>query len=325
MRRREVITLLSGAATWPLAARAQQPSVPVIGFLSTDSPDESEPVLAAFRDGLAKTGFIEGQNVAIEYRWARGQYDRMSELAADLVRRRVAVIAASGAPATLAAKAATTTIPIVFTTGGDPIALGLVASLNRPGANVTGIANLAVELEPKQLQLLRDLIPNAAVVGVLADPAFPLTPTLIPSLQAAARALRLQLIVVNARADSDLEIAFASFSQQRVGAVLVGASSFYNRRTEQLAELAIRHRLPTMFPYREFALAGGLMSYGGAIGYLYRQAGIYTGRILKGEKPAELPVQQITKIEMVINLKTAKAIGLTVPETLLATADEVIQ
>ena len=327
MRRRQFIAGLGSAAAWPLAARAQQPAMPVIGFLSARSADDDivKNFTVPFLQGLKEAGYVEGQNVAVEYRWAENQYYRLPALAADLVHHRVAVIVAGGTAAAVAAKAATTTIPIVFTTGGDPIALGLVASLNRPGANVTGIANLAVELEPKQLQLLRDLIPNAAVVGVLADPAFPLTPTLIPSLQAAARALRLQLIVANARADSDLEIAFTSFSQQRVGAVLVGASSFYNRRTEQLAELAIRHRLPTMFPYREFALAGGLMSYGGAIGYLYRQAGIYAGRILNGEKPADLPVQLNTKIEMMINLKTAKSLGLTIPETLLATADEVIQ
>jgi len=320
--RRTFITGLGSAAAWPVVARAQQPGMPVIGYLGVQSADDDcTNVTFPFHQGLKDTGYVEGQNVAIEYRWAENQPDRLSALAADLVRRRVAVIAASGTEATLAAKAATTTIPIVFSTGGDPIALGLVASLNRPGANVTGIANLAVELEPKQLQLLRDLIPNAVVVGVLADPV---TPTLIPSLQAAARALRLQLIVVNARADSDLETAFANFSQQHVGAVLVGASTFYNRRTEQLAAPAVHHRLPTMFPYREFTLAGGLMSYGSTIGYLYRQAGIYTGRILKGEKPADLPVQQATRIELVINLKTAKTLGLTIPETLLATADEVI-
>jgi putative ABC transport system substrate-binding protein len=299
--------------------------MPVIGYLGAQSADdEYKNVTFPFLQGLKDTGYVEGQNVAIEYRWAENQPDRLPALAADLVRRRVAVIVVSGTAA-LAAKAATTTIPIVFVTGADPVALGLVASLNRPGANVTGIANLAVELEPKQLQLLRDLIPNVVVVGVLADPAFPLTPTLIPSLQAAARTLGRQLVVVYARTDSDLETAFASFSQQHVGAVLVGVSTFYNRRTEQLAALAARHRLPMMFPYREFALAGGLVSYGSAIGYLYRQVGIYTGRILKGEKPADLPVQQITKIDLVINLKTAKALGLTIPETLLATADEVIQ
>jgi putative ABC transport system substrate-binding protein len=227
----------------------------------------------------------------------------------------------------LAAKAATTTIPIVFTTGGDPVALGLVASLNRPGANVTGIAALQVELGPKQLQLLREVLPNAAVFGVLADPAYPATPSITNDLQLAARTLGLQLAVVNASTDSDLEPAFATFSQQRVGAVLVGPSSFYIRlRTnEQLGALAARHALPAMFPFREGVLAGGIMSYGTDAGYLWRQVAIYTGRILKGEKPADLPVQQITKIELVINLKTAKALGLTIPETLLATADEVIQ
>ena len=263
--------------------------------------------------------------MAIEYRWAENQYDRLPALAADLVRRRVAVIVAAGTAAALAAKAATTTIPIVFATGGDPVALGLVASLNRPGANVTGSASLAAELAPKQLQLLRELIPNAAVFGVLADPAFPATQSIIADLQAAARTLGLQLVVVNARTDSDLETAFATFSQQRVGAVLVGDSTFYNRRTEQLAALAARHALPAIFPYREFALAGGLMSYGSSLGYVYHQVGIYTGRILKGEKPADLPVEQATKIELTLNLKTAKALGIEFPTGLLVRADEVIE
>jgi putative ABC transport system substrate-binding protein len=235
------------------------------------------------------------------------------------------VIVANETPGALAAKAATPIIPIVTTTGGDPVALGLVASLNRPGANVTGIANLAGELAPKRLQLLHDLIPNAALFGVLADPAFPPTQSTIAELQAAARTLGLQLIIEYARTDSDLEPAFASFSQQRAGAVLVSDSNFFNRRTEQLAALAARHVLPAIYPFREFAPAGGLMTYGTSLGYLYHQGGIYTGRILKGEKPADLPVQQITKIDLVINLKTAKALGLTIPETLLATADEVIQ
>jgi putative tryptophan/tyrosine transport system substrate-binding protein len=263
--------------------------------------------------------------VAVEYRWAENQYDRLPALAADLVRRRVAVIVAAGTPATLAAKAATTTIPIVFATSGDPVALGLVASLNRPGANLTGIANLEAEMAPKQLQLLRELIPNATLFGVLADPTFPSTPSLITDVQTAARTLGRQLVVVNARTDSDLETAFATFSQQRVGAVLVGISTFYPRRMEQLAALAARHALPAIFPYRESALAGGLMSYGSSLGYFRHQAGVYTGRILKGDKPADLPVQQVTKIDLVINLKTAKALGIQVPETLLATADEVIQ
>ena len=230
-----------------------------------------------------------------------------------------------GTAAALAAKAATTTIPIVFSAGGDPVELGLVASLNRPGANVTGSAGLTAELSPKQLQLLRELLPNAAVFGVLLDPAVPPTQSIIADLQAAARALGRQLVVVYARTDSDLEAAFATFSQQHVGAVLVTNSTLYSRRTEQLAALAARHALPSFYPFREYALAGGLMSYGGSIGYFYRQVGIYTGRILKGEKPADLPVEHATKLELVINLKTAKALGLTIPEALLATADEVIQ
>jgi len=235
------------------------------------------------------------------------------------------VIVAVGTEAALAAKAATTTIPIVFSTGGDPVALGFVASLNRPGANLTGSAILATEVSPKRLQLLREVMPNAAVFGVLADPAYPRTPSVIADLQAAARALGLQLVIVNARTDSDLESVFATLSQQSVRAVLVGISSFYSRRTEQLAALAARNALPAIFPYREYVLAGGLMSYGSSLGYTYLQSGIYTGRILKGEKPADLPIMQPTKIEFVINLKTAKALGLTIPETLLATADEIIQ
>jgi putative ABC transport system substrate-binding protein len=244
-------------------------------------------------------------------------------LAAGLVRRRVAVIVASGTAAAVVAKAATTTIPIVFSVGADPVASGFVASLNRPGANVTGVASLQAELAPKQLQLLRDLIPNAAVFGALVDPAFP--QSIITDLQEAAGTLGLQLVVVNARTDSDLETAFASFSQHRVGAVLVGTGTIFARRLEQLAALAARHALPAISPYREYALAGGLMSYGSSIGYANYQLGLYTGRILKGEKPADLPVEQATKIELTINLKTAKALGLTIPETLLATADEVIQ
>jgi putative ABC transport system substrate-binding protein len=326
IRRREFIAGLGSAAAWPVVARAQQRAIPVVGFLSPQSAgDNYEIVTVPFLQGLKEPGFIEGQNVAIEYRWAENQYDQLPALAADLVRRRVAVIVASSTPAAVPAKAATTTIPIVFVTGGDPVALGLVASLNRPGANVTGSAVLEAELAPKQLQLLRELTPDAAALAVLADPAFLGTPSLISELQAAARMLRLQLVVVNARTDSDLETAFTVFSQRRVGAVLVGASGFYVRRREQLAALANRHALPATFPFREYALVGGLMSYGTSLGFAYRQAGIYTGRILRGEKPGDLPVLQPTKIELVINLKTAKALGLTIPETLLATADEVIQ
>ena len=321
--RREFIAGLGSAAAWPVVAHAQQAAVPVIGFLSAQSAElDYKNVTFPFLQGLEETGYVERQNVVVEYRWADNQVDRLPALAADLVRRRVAVIVALNSSAALAAKAATTTIPIVFGAGTDPVAVGLVASLNQPGGNVTGHTILNAELTPKRLQLLRELVPNAAVFGVLPDPAA--VPTQSLGLQA-ARTLGLQLIVVNASTDSDLEMAFAAFSQRRVGAVLIGPSAFFARRTEQLAALAARHALPAIFPIREFALAGGLMSYGGSIRYMFHQVGVYTGRILKGEKPADLPVQQPTKFEFVINLKTAKALGLTIPETLLATADEVIQ
>jgi putative tryptophan/tyrosine transport system substrate-binding protein len=297
MRRREFIAGLGSAAAWPVVARAQQ-AVPVIGYLSTESAaDEYKYFTAPFLQGLKETSYVEGQNVAVEYRWAENQFDRLPALAADLVRRRVAVIVAIGTPAALAAKAATTTIPIVFITAGDPVALGLVASLNRPGGNVTGTAVLSGELGPKRLQLLHELIPDATQLGVLADPAAPGVQSNIADLQAAARTLSLQqLVVVNARTDSDLETAFATFSQQRVGAVLVGNGAFFNRRgrAEQLAAVAARHALPAIYPSREAALAGGLMSYGGSGGYLFHQLSIYTGRILKGEKPADLPVDTLT-------------------------------
>jgi putative ABC transport system substrate-binding protein len=326
MKRRDFIAGLGSAATWPMVARAQQGALQVIGYLGAQSADDDyKNVTVPFLQGLKEAGYVEGQSVAIEYRWAENQYDRLPALAADLVRRRVAVIAASGTPAALAAKTASTTIPIVFGTGGDPVALGLVASFSRPGGNVTGSANLTAELGPKRLQLLRGLMPNAALFGVLVDPGFPATQSIITDLQAAARTLDLQLFVVNARTDGDLETAFATFSHQHVDAVLVGDSNFYHRRLEQLGALAARHALPAIFPYREFAHAGGLVSYGSSLGYTYHQAGIYAGRILKGEKPADLPVEQVVKIELVINLKTAKALGLSIPETLLATADQVIQ
>jgi putative ABC transport system substrate-binding protein len=300
--------------------------VPVIGYLGSQSADDDyKTVTIPFLQGLKETGYVDGQNVAIDYRWAESQTDRLPALAADLVRRRAAVIVTSGSAAALAAKAASTTIPIVFSTGVDPVALGLVASLNRPGENVTGIANLAGELAPKQLQLLHEIIPNATRFGVLADPAFPGTQSAVADLQVAARTLGLQLVVVNAGTASDLEPAFATFSQQRVGGVLVGISTLYPRRTEQLVALATRHALPAIYQFHEYALAGGLISYGVSIHYSYHLVGIYTGRILKGEKPADLPVERAVKIELIINLKTAKALGLTIPETLLATADEVIQ
>ena len=326
MKRRTFITGLGSVAAWPVVARAQQPTVPVVGFLSPQSADDDlKNSTVPLLQGLKETGYVEGQNVAVEYRFAENQVDRLPTLAADLVRRRVAVIVAGGTEAALAAKAGTATIPIVFFTGGDPVALGLVTSLNRPGTNLTGSASLAGELAPKQMQLLRELTPSAARFGVLADPAFPGIQSIITDLQAAARPLALQLVVVEARTDSDLETAFTAFSQQRVSAVLVCVSFFFDGHAEQLAALAARHALPAIYPFREDALAGGLMSYGSSLGYLWRQTGIYTGRILKGEKPADLPVQQVTKLELVINLKTAKALGLTIPETLLATADEVIQ
>jgi putative tryptophan/tyrosine transport system substrate-binding protein len=326
MRRREFIAGLGSAAAWPLVARAQQPAVPVIGYLSPQSAElDYKSYTVPFLQGLKETGYVEGQNVAVEYRYAENQYGRLPALAADLVRRRVSVIVVNSIEGAWAAKLATTIIPIVFVTGGDPVALGLVASLNRPGANVTGTAVLTGELMPKRLQLVHDLIPNAARFGVLEDPAFPPPQSVLAERHAAARTLGLQLIFVNARTDSDLEPAFAAFSQQRVDAVLVSISALYNRRTEQLAALAARHALPAMFPFREFVLAGGLMSYGGSLSFVWHQTGIYTGRVLKGEKPADLPVVQPTKFELVINLKTAKALGLTIPETLLATADEVIQ
>jgi putative ABC transport system substrate-binding protein len=299
MRRREFIAGLGSTAVWPVVARAQQAAMPMIGYLGVQSADDPNNRTAEFLQGLKETGYVEGQNVAVEYRYAENQYERLPALAADLVRRRVGVIGTVGSPAALAAKAATTTIPIVFDTGVDPVALGLVASLNRPGGNLTGY--------------------------VLVDPAFPGNPSVISHQQMAARTLGLQLVEVNARTDSDLEPAFATLSQQGVGAVVVSPSSFFIRRWEQLAALAARHALPAIFPFREFALAGGLVSYGSSRGYASYQAGIYAGRILKGEKPADLPVQQATKLELVINLKTAKALGLTIPETLLATADEVIQ
>jgi putative tryptophan/tyrosine transport system substrate-binding protein len=327
VRRREFIAGLGGAAAWPVVAQAQQPAVPVIGYLSSQSADDDyKNYTVPFLQSLKENGYVDGQNVTIEYRYAENQLDRLPGLAVDLVRRRVAVIFTAGStPAALAAKAATANIPIVFSTGVDPVALGLVASLNRPGANVTGVANLNGDLVPKRLQLLRQVIPNAAVFGVLADPSFPDIQSQIADLQAAARTLGLQLVIVNARTDSDLETAFATLLQQRIGAVLFGQSTFFSRRIEQLAALAARYAMPAIYPFPEFALAGGLMSYGTSLGFGMHQAGIYTGRILKGDKPADLPVQLVTKIDLVINLKTAKALGLTIPETLLATADEVIQ
>jgi putative ABC transport system substrate-binding protein len=326
MPRRQFVAGLGSAAAWPVVVRAQQATMPVIGFLSAQSAElDYKNVTVPFHQGLKETGFVEGQNVAVEYRYAENQVDRLGALAADLVRRRVAVIVAIGFTAARPAKAATNTIPIVFASGGDPVALGLVASLNRPGANLTGSVVLAAELEPKRLQLLHELLPNATRIGVLADPASSDIQSRTADLQAAARTLGLQLVFMNARTDNDLEAVFTTFSQQRVDAVLVSSGAFYNRRTEQLAALAVRYALPAILPYREYVLVGGLMSYGNSLDSVYHQGGVYTGRVLKGEKPANLPVEQAVKIVLTLNLKTAKALGITFPTSLLVRADEVIE
>ena len=325
MRRREFISLLGGAAaTWPLAARAQQGAMPVIGFLNSRAFGENATLLVPFHRGLKEAGYVEGQNLTVEYRWAEEKYDRLSALAADLVGRRVAVIVANG-PAVRPAKAATSTVPIVFVVGFDPVAFGLVGSLNRPSGNLTGVSVLDVEIGAKRLELLHELVPTATVMALLVNPTTPAAETIARDAQVAARALGLQLHVLRASSDRDFDTVFATVAQRRVGALVIGADPFFTNQSRQLAELAARHAVPTIYEFREFTAAGGLMSYGGNTTDAVRQAGFYTGRILKGEKPADLPVQQSTKFELVINLKTAKALGLTVPDKLLAIADEVME
>jgi putative ABC transport system substrate-binding protein len=326
MRRREFITLIgSAAAAWPLAARAQQPTVPVVGFLNGGTAEGYAPMVAAFRQGLNEAGYVEGRNVAIEYRWARGQYDRLPSLAADLVQQKVTVIAATSTPAALAAKATTSTVPIVFTTGGDPIKLGLVASLRRPGGNVTGSTQFSYEIGPKRLELARELFPGAKTVALLVNPANPLAATVSKELQAVADTLGLRLHVLHANTEADFEAAFATAAQLRAAALVIGADPLFSSHAAQLGALALRHSVPAIYQYREFAAAGGLMSYGGYATDTYRLGGVYSGRILNGEKPADLPVQQVTKVELIINLKTAKSLGITVPLPLSGRADEVIE
>ena len=327
MRRREFIRLLSGAAAaWPFTVHAQQPPMPVVGFLNAASPGPLRQQVAAFREGLKESDYVEGRNVAVEYRWAEGQYDRLPALVADLVRQQVSVIVSGGgAPAVLAAKAATTTIPIVFSIGADPVVLGLVASLNRPGGNITGVYQFTSGLEAKRLGLLHEMIPKATPIAVLVNPNFADAESQLRDVQEAAARLEVQLVIVRANAESDFDAAFSTLVRQRAGALLVCSSPFFNGRREQLVVLAARHAVPAIFEWRDFATAGGLMSYGTSLADAYRQVGVYAGQILRGAKPVDLPVVQSTKFELVINLSTAKALGLEVPPTLAARADELIE
>jgi putative ABC transport system substrate-binding protein len=327
MKRREFITLIGGAAVvWPLGARAQQPAMPVIGFLYSAVPNSVAPYLAAFRQGLKEAGYIEGQNVTIEYRWAEGQYERLPEIAADLVRHPVALIVAAGGIVTArAAKAATTTIPIVFSVGDDPVKLGLINSLSLPGGNLTGVSILTTGLEAKRLEVLHEAVPGASVIGLLVNSNFPDVETQRKDVLAAAQGLGLQITVLNANSERDIDTAFATLVERRVGALLVASSPFLAGRREQLVALATRHAIPAIFEWPEYVTLGGLMSYGTNLADGYHQVGIYAGKILKGVKPAELPVQQLVKVELVINLKTARALGLTFPLSLLGRAERVIE
>jgi putative ABC transport system substrate-binding protein len=326
MKRREFITFVGGLAAWPFAADAQS-TMPVIGFLGSESLARTSSLIQFFRQGLAEHGFMEGQNVAIEYRWAEGRNDRLPVLAADLVRSAVSVIAAPATtPGALAAKAATTTIPVVMFTAGDPVALGLVASLNRPGGNITGTTSLAGELAPKRLELLRDLVPTATVMGLLVNPTNPtLMAATVREAEAAARTLGVELQILHARTESEFDAVFARLNQMQASGLVIAVDSFFTARREQLAELALRHRIPAVYQSRDFAEAGGVMSYGGSLAEGFRLVGVYTGRVLKGEKPADLPVLQVTKVELIVNLKIAKRFGLTVPLSLLGRADVVIE
>src|SRR5262245_50835574 len=325
MRRRDFISLLGGAAAWPLTARAQRASIPVIGFLSSSALADRARYLPAIRQGLRESGYVEGQNVAVEYRGAEDQYDRLPDLAADLIRRPVTVIAAHDTPSSIVAKAATATIPIVFVSGNNPVEFGLVTSLNRPGGNLTGVTTLNVEVGAKRLQLMHQVVPTAKRIAALINPSDPTAAILSRDLHAAARTLGLELDVVQASNDRDFEDVFAALRHRRSTALVIGGDPYFNSRSELLARLALAHALPAIYQYRAFAAAGGLLSYGSSFIESHRLAGTYTGRVLKGEKPTDLPVQQATKIELFINLKTAKALGLDVPATLIARADEVIE